>query len=92
MNFSAALKARQEIAIAPGIGTRGIFAALAEYAFVWDVEGTRYIELAAGIAVNNTGHRHPRVMDAVREQAERFTHTCFYVTEYEPYVELAERL
>ena len=60
--------------------------------FVWDVEGKRYIDFAAGIAVVNTGHRHPRVMDAVKKQLDLFTHTCHQVVPYENYVELAERL
>lgn len=69
-----------------------IFAERARNAEVWDVEGRRYIDFAGGIGVLNTGHRHPKVMAAVREQIERFTHTCFQVMPYEPYVELAERL
>jgi 4-aminobutyrate aminotransferase/(S)-3-amino-2-methylpropionate transaminase len=59
---------------------------------VWDVEGKRYVDFAGGIAVLNTGHCNPHVMAAVREQMERFTHTCFQVLLYEPYVTLAERL
>jgi hypothetical protein len=47
---------------------------------------------AAGIAVNNAGHRHPRLMEAVATQAEAFTHTCFHVAPFEGYVRLAERL
>jgi 4-aminobutyrate aminotransferase / (S)-3-amino-2-methylpropionate transaminase / 5-aminovalerate transaminase len=68
------------------------FAARAENAELWDVEGRRYIDFAGGIAVQNLGHRHPRVMAAVREQLEAFTHTAFQVTPYEVYVRLAERL
>jgi 4-aminobutyrate aminotransferase/(S)-3-amino-2-methylpropionate transaminase len=59
---------------------------------VWDVEGRRYIDFAGGIAVLNTGHRHPHVIEAVKAQLDRFTHTCFQVLAYEPYVELASRL
>ena len=59
---------------------------------VWDVEGRRFIDFAAGIAVVNTGHCHPKVMDAVRNQVERFTHTCHQVLPYENYIRLAERL
>ena len=69
-----------------------IFAARSRNAELWDVEDRRYIDLAAGIAVLNVGHNHPKVLEAVRAQLERFTHTCFQVTPYEPYVELAERL
>jgi len=59
---------------------------------VWDIEGNRYIDFAAGIAVVNTGHCHPRVMAAVTEQMSRFTHTCHQVMPYENYIRLAERL
>ena len=56
------------------------------------MEGRRYVDFAAGIAVTNTGHRHPKVMAAVAEQAQAFTHTCVHVIPYESYVRLAERL
>ncbi|MBU4135486.1 MAG: 4-aminobutyrate--2-oxoglutarate transaminase, partial [Alphaproteobacteria bacterium] len=69
-----------------------IFAARAENAELWDVEGRRYVDFAGGIAVLNTGHRHPRVLEAVRAQLDAYTHTAFQVVAYEPYVELAERL
>lgn len=68
------------------------FAQRASNAELWDVDGKRYIDFAGGIAVLNTGHRHPRVMDAVGAQMQRFTHTCYNVTPYEDYVRLAERL
>ncbi len=59
---------------------------------MWDVEGKRYIDFAGGIGVLNTGHRHAKVMAAVEAQMKRFTHTCFHVAPYEPYLVLAERL
>lgn len=59
---------------------------------VWDIEGRRYIDFAGGIAVLNTGHRHPKVMAAIQAQLERFTHTCYQVLPYESYVTLAERI
>ena len=74
-----------------GIQTR-VFADKAKNAEIWDVEGKRYIDLAAGIAVCNTGHNHPKVVAAVRAQLERFSHTCFQVAPYDVYVKLAERL
>ncbi|CAN7490503.1 4-aminobutyrate--2-oxoglutarate transaminase [Neorhizobium sp. LjRoot104] len=92
MTVSADLQSRQKAAVAGGVGTRGIFARKALNAELWDVDGKRFIDFAAGIAVNNTGHRHPAVMRAVAEQAENFTHTCFHVAPYEGYVRLAERL
>ncbi|HWK97079.1 MAG TPA: 4-aminobutyrate--2-oxoglutarate transaminase [Pseudolabrys sp.] len=92
MTISANLLQRQKAAVAGGIATRGIFAERAENAQLWDVDGKRYIDLAAGIAVNNTGHRHPKVMQAVAAQTARFTHTCFNVAPFEDYIRLAERL
>ena len=92
MATSNDLHSRQKAAVAGGVGTRGIFADKALNAELWDVEGRRFIDFAAGIAVNNTGHRNPTVMKAVAEQADRFTHTCFHVAPYEGYIRLAERL
>ncbi|MBK5944894.1 4-aminobutyrate--2-oxoglutarate transaminase [Rhodobacter veldkampii DSM 11550] len=84
---------RKNAAIAKGVGmTTQIYADRAENAEIWDKEGNRYIDFAAGIAVVNTGHRHPKVMAAVRAQLDRFTHTCHQVVPYETYVALAERL
>jgi 4-aminobutyrate aminotransferase len=92
MTTNAELKARQAAAVAQGVATKSIYAVRAENAELWDVEGRRYVDFAAGIAVTNTGHRHPKVMAAVAEQAQAFTHTCVHVSPYESYVELAERL
>jgi len=92
MSKSTDLKARKAAAVANGVGTKGIYVAKAENSEVWDVDGRRYVDFAAGIAVLNTGHRHPKVMAAVAAQALEFTHTCFHVTPYESYVRLAERL
>src|ERR1700742_2480921 len=90
---NAALMARRRAALPTGLGqTFDIVAQRAENAEIWDVEGKRYIDFAGGIAVLNTGHCHPRIMQAIREQLDRFTHTCFQVLPYESYVELAERL
>ena len=92
MTTSAELKARKAAAVPNGVGTRGIYVVKAENSELWDVDGKRYIDFAAGIAVLNTGHRHPRIMAAVAQQGEAFTHTCFHVAPYESYVRLAERL
>ena len=90
---NAALFARREAAIPRGVGhSHQIFIDRGENAEIWDVEGQRYIDFAGGIAVLNTGHRHPAVVEAVKAQLDRFTHTCFQVLAYESYVELAERL
>ncbi len=91
--LNAELMARRHRAIPRGVGNiHDIFIARAENAEIWDVEGRRYIDFAGGIAVLNTGHRHPEVAAAVSEQLAAYTHTCFQVVAYEPYVELAERL
>lgn len=93
MLTNAALLARRDAAVARGVGhATPIVAARALNAEIWDVEGKRYVDFAGGIAVVNTGHRHPRVMAAVRAEMEKFTHPCFQVTPYESYIALAERL
>lgn len=90
---NAALMARRRAAMPRGSGqVHEIFVDKALNAELWDVEGRRYIDFAGGIAVLNTGHRHPHVVEAVKAQLERVTHTCFQVLAYEPLVELAERL
>ncbi len=90
---NATLMARRHAAVPRGVGqAHEIFIERGENAEVWDVEGRRYIDFAGGIAVLNTGHRHPEVMAAVKAQLDLYTHTCFQVLAYEPYVELAERL
>ena len=73
-------------------GTVPIFVDAAYGAIVRDVDGNSLIDLGAGLAVLNTGNSAPAVVEAAREQLDRFTHTCFHVTMNEPYVELAERL
>jgi 4-aminobutyrate aminotransferase len=92
MSKSSELKARKAAAVSGGVATKGIYVARAENSELWDVDGRRYVDFAAGIAVLNTGHLHPRVMAAVAQQAEAFAHTCFHVAPYESYVRLAERL
>lgn len=84
---------RRTKAVPRGVATAmPFFAERAENAELWDAEGKRYIDFAGGIAVLNTGHRHPKVMAAVDKQLQRFTHTAFQVIGYDVYVELAERL
>ena len=90
---NAEISARKNDAISRGVGmTTQIYADKAENSEIWDVEGRRYIDFAGGIAVLNTGHRHPKVVEAVKNQLDRFTHTCHQVVPYENYVALAERL
>jgi 4-aminobutyrate aminotransferase len=68
------------------------YAARADNAQVWDIEGKRYLDFAGGIAVLNTGHRHPRVAAAIAEQLQHFTHTAYQSIPYCSYVALAEKL
>lgn len=93
MSIHADLVARRERAIPRGVAVAyPVFAERAENSELWDREGNRFIDFAGGIAVLNTGHRHPKVIAAVEAQLKAFTHTCFQVVPYEPYVALAERL
>jgi 4-aminobutyrate aminotransferase len=76
-----------------GIGVMcGFYAEKAENATLWDVEGNEVIDFAAGIAVLNTGHRHPKIVAAVEKQLQAFTHTAYQIVPYESYVSLAERI
>lgn len=90
---NADLWARREAAVARGVGTmHARFTSHAKNAELWDIEGKRYIDFATGIAVNNTGHSDPRIIDAVTEQLGRFSHSCYQVNPYESYIALAEKL
>ncbi|MCX5851588.1 MAG: 4-aminobutyrate--2-oxoglutarate transaminase [Deltaproteobacteria bacterium] len=73
-------------------GGKPAFIAHAKGATVTDVEGREYVDFAGGIGVMNVGHSHPKVVAAIKDQAEKFTHTCFMVLPYEPAVRLGERL
>ncbi|HXQ64072.1 MAG TPA: 4-aminobutyrate--2-oxoglutarate transaminase [Steroidobacteraceae bacterium] len=93
MTTNAELQKLRESAVPRGVASLlPVFTARAGNAEQWDVEGKRYIDFAAGIAVLNTGHLHPAVKAAVAAQLEKFSHTCFQVTQYESYVRLADRL
>ncbi|MCF3973248.1 4-aminobutyrate--2-oxoglutarate transaminase [Paracoccus salsus] len=90
---NAELSTRRAAAIARGVGvSTPLFASRARNSELWDSEGKRYIDFAGGIAVVNTGHGHPRVVEAVKAQIDKFSHTCHQVAPYENYVELAEKL
>ena len=90
---NAALLARKNAATPRGVGVMcEFYAARAENAEIWDIEGKRYIDFGGGIAVVNTGHRHPKQIAAIAEQLNHFTHTCYQVVPYESYVRLAERV
>jgi len=90
---SVALMARKQNAVAAGVGTTmPVFAARAYDGLVEDVDGNKFIDLGSGIAVTTVGASAPRVVAAVKDQVDRFTHTCFMVTPYEGYLAVAERL
>ncbi|NUA29349.1 4-aminobutyrate--2-oxoglutarate transaminase [Cupriavidus basilensis] len=90
---NAELVRRKDAATPRGVGVMcNFYAERAENSEIWDVEGKRYIDFAAGIAVLNTGHRHPRLVEAIQRQLERFTHTAYQIVPYASYIELAERI
>jgi len=93
MSKNESLQARRVAAVPRGVGTAyPVFADRAEGSELWDADGKRYIDFAGGIAVLNTGHRHPKVIAAVKKQLDAFTHTAFQIVPYEPYIALCERL
>jgi 4-aminobutyrate aminotransferase/(S)-3-amino-2-methylpropionate transaminase len=93
MPTNAELLARRQAAVPRGVNTaHPVFAARAEGAEIWDVEGKRYIDFVGGIGVQNTGHRHPKVVAAIKAQLDKTIHTAFQVNAYENYIELAEKL
>ncbi|QTP35418.1 4-aminobutyrate aminotransferase PuuE [Burkholderia glumae] len=90
---NADLQARKNAATPRGVGVMcDFYAARAENAELWDVEGRRFIDFAAGIAVMNTGHRHTKLVKAIAAQLEQFTHTAYQIVPYASYVELAEKI
>src|SRR5579885_2964393 len=90
---SQELLARRQEFVARGVAsTMSVFAAKANGAIIEDVDGNRFIDFAGGIGSMNMGHSRPQVVKAITEQAEKFTHTCFSVMMYEPYIALAERI
>lgn len=93
MSLNTQLLARRRAAVADGVASAtAIFPSRARNAEVWDMDGKRYLDFAMGIAVCNTGHCHPRVIAAAKEQCDSYTHTAFQVAPYEPYVALCEKL
>jgi 4-aminobutyrate aminotransferase/(S)-3-amino-2-methylpropionate transaminase len=93
MSRNLDLQARRDAAFARGLGNQlPVYVERARNAELWDVEGRRFIDFAAGIAVLNTGHLHPKVQAAVAKQLEAFSHTCLMITPYAIAVELAEKL
>jgi len=90
---SAELMGRRRAAVSAGVGgTLPVFAAAAGGGVIVDIDGNSFIDLGAGIAVTNIGNASPHVVQAVQEQVQAFTHTCFTVTPYESYVAVCEEL
>jgi len=90
---NAEIQQRRLAATPRGVGVMcNFYAKRALNATLWDVEDREYIDFAAGIAVLNTGHRHPRIVQAVQAQLECFTHTAYQIVPYESAVRLAERI
>ena len=90
---SVALEVRRRAAVAAGVSSSlALYVTEAEGAVLVDVDGNSLIDLGSGIAVTGVGHSDPAVIEAVRRQVGRFTHTCFMVTPYEGYVAVCEEL
>lgn len=93
MSTNQEWQTRKNQATPRGVGVMcDFYADRAENAEIWDVEGKRYIDFAAGIAVLNTGHRHPKIVAAITAQLARFTHTAYQIVPYGSYVELSEKI
>ena len=90
---SQALAARRNDAVAAGVGSvLPVYAADADGGVITDVDGNSFIDLGSGIAVTSVGASNTAVASAIADQARHFTHTCFMVTPYEGYVQVAEQL
>jgi 4-aminobutyrate aminotransferase/(S)-3-amino-2-methylpropionate transaminase len=90
---SQALLARRQKAVPKTVSqVTPLAVASAENAVLTDLDGNRLIDFGSGIGVLNAGHRNAKVVQAVKDQLDRFTHLCFQISMYEPYVELAERI
>lgn len=87
------LAERRRLAVSPAAySSHPIYPVRAEGAYVWDADGTKYLDWSVGIAVMNVGHSHPKVVEAVKKQTETFQHLCFAVGMHESYIKLAEKL
>ncbi len=87
------LQQRKQQVFARGMGNLApVYIERGSNAELWDVQGNRYIDFGSGIAVNNTGHSHPQITQAVKQQLDKFSHSCIMVTPYAVAVELAEKL
>jgi 4-aminobutyrate aminotransferase/(S)-3-amino-2-methylpropionate transaminase len=90
---STELAARRSAVVAKGVASGvPVYVADADGGVILDVDGNSFIDLGSGIAVTSVGASAPAVVEAVKEQVEHFTHTCFMVTPYEGYIAVAEQL
>jgi 4-aminobutyrate aminotransferase/(S)-3-amino-2-methylpropionate transaminase len=90
---SRALHERKAASVSDGVGVGlPVYVAAAGGGVIVDVDGNSLIDMAAGIAVTSVGNASPHVVERVSDQTARFTHTCFMVAPYEPYVEVCELL
>jgi 4-aminobutyrate aminotransferase / (S)-3-amino-2-methylpropionate transaminase / 5-aminovalerate transaminase len=89
---TAELQAERERLVSRGIATSPVFVESAHGARIRDVDGKEYIDFVAGIGTLNGGHTPQLVVDAIKQQAERYLHQCFSIVQYEPYLEVARRL
>jgi len=90
---SQELAARRRSALPAGLTSgAGVYAAAAGGGIIVDVDGNSFIDLGSGIAVTTVGNAAPQVVARASAQLERYTHTCFLATPYEPYLEVAETL
>lgn len=93
LSSNASLSELRNSVIAKGVASAAsCYIEKASGALIIDVEGNEFIDFAGGIAVMNVGHSHPKVVEAIKAQAEKFTHTCFMVIPYESGVRVAEKL
>lgn len=88
-----ALQKLRETVIAKGNASRtNCYVAKAKGSVITSIDGKEYLDFGGGIAVMNVGHSHPKVVSAIKDQADKFTHTCFMVTPYDSPVYLADKL
>lgn len=93
MSNNQSLLERRLKVLPKGLGVAfPVFAEKAKNSEIWDVEGNRYIDFIGGISVLNTGHSHPKIVEAVTEQVQKFSHTSAQIFNYESYVTLCEKL
>lgn len=93
LDKSQSTAALRDTFVARGVATaHPIIASRAAGAYLWDENGRKYLDFVGGIGVLNVGHNHPAIVAAVQLQLESFSHVCFQVVGYEPYIRLAARL